>query len=203
MTHQALSYLLCVGMCGTLIVFLFASAGLLGFGWTGPSLCSTAMNMECWAPSLRRWRPVSALRSSPPARESFRALWAPRPPPAPPVPLTTQPAVDPVTTATSYILVPAGQALLHLWTTISTWIWTCLILRFSEILLCVSLWFSNICGPNSTVSLTETKMNSDSEHSKHASFECRSGSEYISLCLQCKERCLLQRQVVKKINMDI
>lgn len=110
------------------------SAGLLVSGWAGPSLCSTVMTTEYWAPSLRRCGAVYALWSSPPARESFPALWAPHPPLAPPVPLTTLHAAGPVTMATSFILVPAGQASQHPWTTIWTWTWTCLMLRFSEII---------------------------------------------------------------------
>ncbi len=134
-------------------IFFVPSAGPLGFGWVGPSLCSTVMSTECWAPSLRRWRAVSALWSSPPAMESFPVLWAPPPPPAPPVPLTTQPAAGPVTMATSFILVPAGRALPHPWTTIWTWTWICLMLRFSKLLIYVSNWFKNLCGPNNTVPL--------------------------------------------------
>lgn len=59
-----------------------------------------------------------ALWSIQTARESYPALLAHQPYPAPPVLRTTQPDVEPVIMATSSISVPADPALPRLWTTI-------------------------------------------------------------------------------------
>lgn len=113
-------------------ISLLLIAGLLDFGWARPSLCSTAMSMACRAPSLRRWKAVSVPWSIPRARESYPAALAPPPPPVPHALQTTQPAAEPVTTATFYISVPVDQASPRLWTTTWALTWTCLMLRYSN-----------------------------------------------------------------------
>lgn len=111
------------------IIGVVLSVGLQGSGWIMLSLCSTATNMECWDSFLRRARVVFAPWSIQPARESYPALLAHQPHLVPPALRTTRPVVEPVIMATSSISVPAGPALPHLWTTIWTWTWICLMLR--------------------------------------------------------------------------